>query len=72
MVFFVEAVVAHVDQLQFLHIPPQCAEQEEGAKMYFGAEGVYSLQTCTGNPCVLPNSQLASSPLSSLSGSLGL
>lgn len=72
MVFFAEAVVAHVDQLQFLHIQPRCAEQEEGAKLYFGAEGVYSPQTCTGSLCVLPNSQLASSPLSSLSGPPGL
>ena len=67
MVFFVEAVVSHVDQLQFLHIQPQCAEQEEGAKLYSGAEGVHSPQICTENPCVLPNSQLAYSPLSSLS-----
>lgn len=69
MVFFVEAVVEHADQLQFLHIQPQFAEQEQGAKLYSGAEGVHSLQTCTGNPCVLPDSQLVSSPLSSLSQS---
>lgn len=69
MVFLVEAVVEHVDQPQFLHIQPRCAEQEQEAKLYSGAEGVYSLQICTGNPCVLRNSQVASSPWSSLSGS---
>ena len=67
MVFFLEAVVEHVDQLQFLHILLQCAEQEQRVKLCSGAEEVHSLQTWTGNPCVLPNSHLASSPSSSLS-----
>lgn len=72
MVFFVEAVVELVDRLQFLHTQPRCAEQEQEAELYSGVEGEHSPQTCTANPCVLLKSQLASSLLSSLSGSPGL
>lgn len=42
MVFFVEAVVELADRLQFLHIQPWWAEQEQGAKLYSGVEGEHS------------------------------